>query len=128
VGNKCRTSHDQNDRNNNFCKCSYDSNYLNHVILHLQEIFKDRWLNIGFYLIKLDAERWCSKPIYNCISMTYGKIQIPRLTHGYRDFLNPDVFQNVMSKLVQDMEYVKTIILPWWLVNTNKYQLQRPST
>jgi hypothetical protein len=40
--------------------------------------------------------------------MAHGKIQIQTLTHGYQDFLNPDVFQNVMSKLVQDMEYSKT--------------------
>jgi hypothetical protein len=38
------------------------------------------------------------------------KIQIQALTHGYQDCLVPDVFQNVMSKLVQDMEYVKTYL------------------
>jgi hypothetical protein len=32
------------------------------------------------------------------------------LTHGYQDCLVPDVFQNFMSKLVQDMEYVKTYL------------------
>jgi hypothetical protein len=37
-------------------------------------------------------------------------IQIQTLTHGYQDCLDPDVFQNVMSKLVQDMEYVKTYL------------------
>jgi hypothetical protein len=31
------------------------------------------------------------------------------LTHGYQDCLDPDAFQNFMSKLIQDMEYVKTI-------------------
>jgi hypothetical protein len=36
------------------------------------------------------------------------KIQIQTITHGYQDCLDPDVFQNIMSKLVQDMEYVKT--------------------
>jgi hypothetical protein len=39
------------------------------------------------------------------------KIQIQTLSHGYQDFLDPDVFQKIMSKLVQDMEYVKTTIL-----------------
>jgi hypothetical protein len=39
--------------------------------------------------------------------MAHRKIQIQMLTHGYQDFLIPDLFQNVMSKLVQDMEYVK---------------------
>jgi hypothetical protein len=48
--------------------------------------------------------------MYHCIPMTYGKIQIQTLTHGYQDWLFPDVFQNVMSKLVQDMEYVKTYL------------------
>jgi hypothetical protein len=38
----------------------------------------------------------------------WGNINKP-LTHGYQDFLFPDIFQNVMSKLVQDIEYAKTI-------------------
>jgi hypothetical protein len=42
--------------------------------------------------------------------MEHGKIQIQKLTHEYQDCLIPDVFQNVMSKLVQDMEYVKTYL------------------
>jgi hypothetical protein len=42
--------------------------------------------------------------------MVYGKIQIQTLTHGYQACLDPDVFQNVMSNLVQDMEYVKTYL------------------
>jgi predicted thioredoxin/glutaredoxin len=48
--------------------------------------------------------------MYHCIPMAYGKIQIQTLTHGYQDWQDPDVFQNVMSKLVQDMEYVKTYL------------------
>jgi hypothetical protein len=43
--------------------------------------------------------------------MVNGKIQVQTLTHGYQDCLVPDVFQNVMSKLVQDMKYVKTTML-----------------
>jgi hypothetical protein len=39
------------------------------------------------------------------------KKQIQARNHGYQDCLDPDVFQNVMSKLVQDMEFVKTTIL-----------------
>jgi hypothetical protein len=51
--------------------------------------------------------------MYHCITMEYGKIQIQiqMLTDGYQDWMVSDVFQNVMSKLVQDMEYVKTDIL-----------------
>jgi hypothetical protein len=41
--------------------------------------------------------------------MAHKKIQIQTLTHGYQDCLVPDVFQNIMSKFVQDMEYVKTL-------------------
>jgi hypothetical protein len=44
--------------------------------------------------------------MYHCIPM--GKLQIQTLTHGYQDC--PRFFQNVMSKLVQDMEYVKTYL------------------
>jgi hypothetical protein len=47
--------------------------------------------------------------MYHCIPM--GKIQIQTLTHGYQDCLRPDVFQKVMSELVQDMEYVNTNLL-----------------
>jgi hypothetical protein len=42
--------------------------------------------------------------------MVNGKIQIQMPTHGYQDCLIPDVFQNVIPKLVQDMEYVKTYL------------------
>jgi hypothetical protein len=48
--------------------------------------------------------------MYHCIPMEHRKIQIQKLTHGYQDCLVPDVFQNVMSKLMQDMEYVKTYL------------------
>jgi hypothetical protein len=43
--------------------------------------------------------------------MVNVKIQIQVLTHGYQDLLVPDVFHNSMSKLAQDMEYAKIIIL-----------------
>jgi hypothetical protein len=48
--------------------------------------------------------------MYHCIPMAHEKIQIQTLTHGYQDCLVPNVFQNFMSKLVQDMEYVKTYL------------------
>jgi hypothetical protein len=47
--------------------------------------------------------------MYHCIPV--GKIQIQSLTHGKQDCLVPDIFQNIMLKLVQDMEYVETTIL-----------------
>jgi dihydroorotate dehydrogenase len=62
-------------------------------------------LNMGYYHIKLDADaqRLCT------IVFPWGKCKYKRLPMGIK--IAPDVFQNVMSKLVQDMEYVKTIIL-----------------
>jgi hypothetical protein len=39
-----------------------------------------------------------------------GKIQVQTLIHEYQDCLDPDFFQNIMSKLVQDMEYLKTYL------------------
>jgi hypothetical protein len=39
------------------------------------------------------------------------KIQIQILTHEYQDFLVPDAFQNVISNLFQNMEYVTTCYL-----------------
>jgi hypothetical protein len=42
--------------------------------------------------------------------MVHGKMQIQTFANGYQDRLDPDIFQNVMSKLVQDMEYVKTYL------------------
>jgi hypothetical protein len=38
------------------------------------------------------------------------QIQVKTLTHGYQDCFVPDDFQNVMSKLVQDMEYINTYL------------------
>jgi hypothetical protein len=51
--------------------------------------------------------------MYNCIPMVHTKIQIQikTLIHEYQDCHAPDVFQNFMSKLVQDMEYVENKIL-----------------
>jgi hypothetical protein len=37
-----------------------------------------------------------------------GKYKYKRLPMGIK--ISPDVFQNVMSKLVQDMEYVETYL------------------
>jgi hypothetical protein len=42
--------------------------------------------------------------------MAHGKMQIQTLSHVYQDSLISDVFQNVMSKLAQDMEYVETYL------------------
>jgi hypothetical protein len=54
-------------------------------------------LNMGYYHIKLeaDAQNLCT------ISFPWGKYKYKRLSMDIK--IAPDVFQNVMSKLVQDM-------------------------
>jgi dihydroorotate dehydrogenase len=61
-------------------------------------------LNIGYYHIKLDAhaQKLCT------IAFPCGKYKYKRLPMGIK--IVPDFFQDVMSKLVQDMEYVKTYL------------------
>jgi hypothetical protein len=64
-------------------------------------------LNMGYYRIKLyhgaDAQKLCT------IVFQWGKYKYKRLPMGIR--ISPDVSQNIMSKLVQDMKYVKTSFL-----------------
>jgi hypothetical protein len=48
------------------------------------------------------------KAMYHCIPMEDRKYKYKRLPMGIK--IAPDVFQNVMSKLVQDMEYIKTYL------------------
>jgi hypothetical protein len=43
----------------------------------------------------------------NCIAMKKWKIQMQTLTYGYQDYLVPDVFRNVMSKLVLGVERIE---------------------
>jgi hypothetical protein len=61
-------------------------------------------LNMGIFQIKLDvdAQQLCII-VFQCDMEKYK-----RLPMGIK--IAPDVFQNVMSKLVQDMEYVKTYL------------------
>jgi hypothetical protein len=44
--------------------------------------------------------------MYHCIPIAFEKFKYKRLPMGIK--IAPDIFQNVMSKIVQDMEYVKT--------------------
>jgi hypothetical protein len=61
-------------------------------------------LNMGYYHIKLhaDAQKLCTNVF------PWGKYKYKRLSIGIK--IAPDVFQKVISKLVQDMEYVKTFL------------------
>jgi hypothetical protein len=63
-------------------------------------------LNMGFYHIKLDAD--AQKLCTIVLPLLMGKYKYKRLPMGIK--IAPDVFQNIMSKLVQDMEYVKTYL------------------
>jgi hypothetical protein len=65
-------------------------------------------LNMGYYHIKLDID---AQKICTIVFPRHIEIQIQALIQGYQDFLVPDVFQNVTSKLVQDVEFVKTKML-----------------
>jgi hypothetical protein len=61
-------------------------------------------LNMGYYYIKLDAD--AQKLCTIVFPWIMGNYKYKRLPIGIK--IAPDVFQNVMSKLVQDMEHVKT--------------------
>jgi dihydroorotate dehydrogenase len=61
-------------------------------------------LNMGYYHIKADAQKLCTI----VFPWHMEKYKCKRLPMGIK--IAPDVFQNVMSKLVQDMEYVKTYL------------------
>jgi hypothetical protein len=65
-------------------------------------------LNMGYYNIKLDAD--AQKLCTIVFPWRMGKYKYKRLPMGIKIAWFPDVFQNVMSKLVQDMEYVKTYL------------------
>jgi predicted nucleotide-binding protein (sugar kinase/HSP70/actin superfamily) len=56
-------------------------------------------------------------PLYS-----HGEIQIQMLTHAYQDCLVPDVIQNVMSKLVQHMEYIKTYLYDLFILTNNSFK------
>ena len=61
-------------------------------------------LKMGYYHIKLDVDAQRLRTIiFPC-----GKYKYKRLTMEIK--IAPDVFQNAMSKLTKDMEYVKTYL------------------
>jgi hypothetical protein len=59
---------------------------------------------MGYYHIKLDADA----QKLSTIVLPWGKYKYKHLPMGIK--IAPDVFQNVMSKLIQDMEYVKSYL------------------
>jgi hypothetical protein len=54
------------------------------------------------------------------IVFQWGKYKYKRLPMGIK--IAPDVFQNVMSKLVQDMEYVKTYLDDLLILTNNSFK------
>ena len=72
-------------------------------------------LNMGYYHIKLDtdAQKLCT------IIFPWGKYKYKRLPMGIK--IAPDVFQNVMSKLTQDLEYVKTYLDDLLILTNNNF-------
>ena len=72
-------------------------------------------LNMGYYHIKLDtdAQKLCT------IIFPWGKYKYKRLPMGIK--IAPGVFQNVMSKLTQDLEYVKTYLDDLLILTNNNF-------
>jgi hypothetical protein len=68
-------------------------------------------LNIGYYHIKLYHEADSQKLCTIVFPWRVGEYKYKCLPMGIKIAWFPDVFQNIMSKLVQDMEYVKTVML-----------------
>jgi hypothetical protein len=63
-------------------------------------------LNMGYYHIKLDAD----VQMLCTIVFPWGKYKYKRLPKGIKISLFLIFFQNIMSNLVQDMEYVTTYL------------------
>jgi dihydroorotate dehydrogenase len=78
-------------------------------MIHLMEGFSFASaldLNKGYYQIKLDAD--AQKLCITVFSWYMVKYKYEHLPMGIK--IAPDVSQNVMSKLVQDMKYVNTCL------------------
>jgi Reverse transcriptase (RNA-dependent DNA polymerase) len=75
-------------------------------------------LNMGYYHIKLDADaqKLCT------IVFPWGKYKYKRLPMGIKIATSPDVFQNVMTTLTKDMEYVKTYLDDLLILSNNNFK------
>jgi hypothetical protein len=67
-------------------------------------------LNMAYYHIKLYADADAQKLCTILFPWYIGKYKYKCLPMGIKIVWFPDVFQNVMSKLVQDMDYAKTYL------------------
>jgi hypothetical protein len=77
-------------------------------------------LNMGYYHIKLDADAQKLCTIVFPWYMGKYKYKHKRLPMGIK--IAPDVFQNVMYKLYQDMEYVKTYLDDLLILTNNSFK------
>jgi hypothetical protein len=66
-------------------------------------------LNMDYYHIKVDSD--AQKLCTIVFPWHTGKYKYKRLPMGIKIALFPDIFQNIMSNLVQGMECVKTSVL-----------------
>jgi Reverse transcriptase (RNA-dependent DNA polymerase) len=71
-----------------------------------------------YYHIKLDADdqKLCT------IVFPWGKYKYERLPMGIKIAISPDVFQNVVSKLTQDMEHVETYLDDLLILINNSFK------
>jgi hypothetical protein len=65
-------------------------------------------------MLMADAQNLCT------VVFPWGKYKYKRLPMGIK--IAPDVFQYVMSKLVQDMEYVKTYLDDLLILTNNSFK------
>jgi hypothetical protein len=73
---------------------------------------------MGYYHIKIDAD---AQKLCNIVfPLHMGKYNYKRLPMGIK--IAPDIFQNVMSKLVHDMEYVKTYLDDLSILPNNSFK------
>jgi hypothetical protein len=74
-----------------------------------------------YYHIKLDAD--AQKLCTIVFPWHMGKYKYKRLPMGIKIALVPDAFQNFMSNLVQDMEYVKTYLNDLLILTNSSFKV-----
>jgi dihydroorotate dehydrogenase len=77
-------------------------------------------LNMGYYHIKIDHVADDQKLCTIVFPWHMGKYKYKRLPMGIK--IAPDDFENVMSKLVQDMEYVKTYLDDLLILTNSRFK------
>jgi Reverse transcriptase (RNA-dependent DNA polymerase) len=74
--------------------------------------------NMDYYHIKLDVDaQRLSTSVFPC-----GKYKCKHLPMGINIATFPDVYQNFMSKFMQDLEYVKTYLDDLLILSNNNFK------